>query len=423
MLSRSLRLSAVLAAALALAGCSQLFSEAPGDLIASGRQRADPSDDVSPDVGELSADNTDFGVALYRQVAKPGENLFFSPLSITQAFAMVYAGARGNTEQQMQQTLRFSLPQERLHPAMNALDQTLHSRTVAQPGQANAPELRMVNAIWGQQGFAFEQPYLDTLAVHYGAGMRAVDFTRDPESLRRQINAWVEDQTNSRIKDLLAEGQVNVATRLMLVNALYFKGLWAQPFDPELTKDRPFHLADGTTRSIPMMRQNRQVDTLRGDGFQALALPYKGGALRMLAVLPDAGRFGEVEARLSGGFLDTVRKGLKEESRMLLFPKFQLEQELDLTEVLPAMGMSDAFSDSAANFQGISQQEQLVIGAAQHKAFIGTTELGTEAAAATGIGIELVSAPPLLALDRPFLFFIEDRETKAVLFLGRLMNP
>jgi len=209
----------------------------------------------------------------------------------------------------------------------------------------------------------------------------------------------------------------------MLVNALYFKGLWALPFDPELTSDRPFHLADGTARSIPMMRQNRPVDTMRGDGFQALALPYKGGALRMLVVLPDAGRFGEIEARLSGGFLDTVRRGLKNESRILMLPKFQLEQELDLTEVLPAMGMIDAFNPDTANFSGINPQEQLVIGAARHKAFIGTTELGTEAAAATGIGIELVSAPPLLALDRPFLFFIEDQETKAVLFLGRLMNP
>ncbi|HEX8705035.1 MAG TPA: serpin family protein [Myxococcaceae bacterium] len=423
MTSRFLRLSSVLGAVLALAGCSQAPAEAPGELIASDKQRVAEPNVSSGDMAELASANTDFGVALYRQVAKPGENLFLSPFSISQAFAMVYPGARGNTELQMQQALRFTLPQDRLHPAMNSLDLALQSRNTLAPGQKGTPpELRIVNGTWGQKGYAFEPAYLDTLALHYGAGMRAVDFKAEANSIREQINTWVEDQTQQRIKDLLPEGTVNTDTRLVLANAIYFKGLWTQPFQAGQTKDAPFHLLDGSQENVQMMERKGPVPTLQGEGFQALALPYMGDALRMLIIVPDEGRFEELEARLSAPFLDTLRLELKSEERILKFPKFQVDAEFSLKQSLQALGMVDAFTDSA-DFTGITTEERLLLTAAQHKAFVAVDEKGTEAAAATGVVAGDESAPPLLVVDRPFLFLIEDTETKAVLFLGRLVNP
>jgi serpin B len=423
MTSRALSLSSVLATVLALAGCSQEFPDAPGELIASDKQRVTQPNVSTEDLASLASANTDFGVALYRQATRPGENLFFSPFSITQAFSMVYAGARGNTEQQMQQALRFSLPQERLHPAMNALDLALQSRTEPKPGQDGAPpEFNLVNATWGQRGFTFEPDYLDVLALHYGAGMRTADFQREANALRSQINAWVEGQTRERIKDLLPEGSVTADTRLVLVNALYFKGSWSTPFDSSLTRSGTFHRLDGGGEQVDLMERQLVVPYMKGDGFQSLALSYVGKDFRMVVIVPDAGRFEEVEARFSASFLDTVREQMKNNDIVLRLPRFQVETDLPLHESLSALGMRDVFT-SDADLSGISTQEHLQITAARHKAFVAVDEKGTEAAAATGIGVGTTSVPPAVTVDRPFLFLIEDTGTKSVLFLGRLMNP
>jgi len=426
MTPRSFSLSSVLAAALALAGCSQSTTEAPeapGVLIASDKERIAQPNVSAEDLTALASANTDFGAALYRQVARPGQNLFFSPFSISQGFSMVYPGARGNTEQQMREALRFTLPQERLHPAMNALDLALQRPVEPQPGQQGTPpELRVVNATWGQQGYDFEPAYLDTLALHYGAGMRAVDFKTEPESIREQINEWVAAMTNERIKGLLPEGTVKSETRLMLVNALYFKGAWASPFNPSATRSASFHLLDGGQSPVSMMERRMVFPYMKGDGFQAIALPYVGNATRMLLIVPDAGRFGEVEARLSASFLESVRQKQQNTDLNLQLPKFQVETAIDLPGVMGALGMTDAFS-SRADLSGITTAEQLFLGVAKHKAFVAVDEKGTEAAAATAIGAEPVSLPRTFTVDRPFLFLIEDTETKTVLFLGRLMKP
>jgi serpin B len=419
----------VLAAALALAGCSQSSTEepevpeAPGALVASDKERITQPGVTAEDLTALASANTDFGVALYRQVAKPGENLFFSPFSISQGFSMVYPGARGNTELQMQQALRFTLPQDKLHPAMNALDLALQRPIAPQPGQQGTPpELRVVNASWGQEGYTFEPAYLDTLAQHYGAGMRAVDFKNDPEAIRGQINDWVAAMTNERIKDLLPERTVKPDTRLMLVNALYFKGAWAFPFNPSGTRSESFHLLDGTTSQVNMMERRMVVPYKRAADFQAFALPYVGNSIQMLLVMPDEGRFQDVEARLSASFLDTVHQGMQSTDMYLNFPKFQVETTIDLPPAMQALGMTDAFSERA-DLSGITTSEQLFLGVAKHKAFLAVDEKGTEAAAATAIGAEPVSLPPTFTVDRPFLLLIEDTETKTVLFLGRVMKP
>jgi serpin B len=420
-------LSPVLVLLLGMTGCSDDIeypktTEAPGELIASGVQRTTNPGASAEDVASVVAGNTDLGVALYRKIARSGENLFFSPLSISQAFAMVYVGARGRTETQMQQALRFSLPQEQLHPAMNALDLALHGRAAQVQDGKEPPEVRVVNATWGQQGYPFEPGFLDVLARHYGAGVRAVDFTREPEALRAQINGWVAGQTNDRIQDLLPKGSVESDSRFVLTNALYFKGAWAGPFEPQATRSRTFRLLGGDTQQVQMMSRQGLVPHMQGDGFQALALPYVGQAFRMLIVVPDNGRFAEVESRLSAEFLDGVRAALVNQDVTLSLPRFQAETDFPVGGPLKELGMEDAFSDDA-DFSGITQADRLSITGAFHKAFVSVDEKGTEAAAATGIVGGTVSVPPPLVVDRPFLFLIEDVETKAVLFLGRIVKP
>jgi serpin B len=422
-------LSSMLAVLLVTTGCSQNIvedpstPEAPGELIASELQRTTNPGATAEELRSVAAGNTDFSAALYRELVRTEENLFFSPFSITQSFSMVYVGARGNTEAQMQQALHFGLPQERLHPAMNALDLALHSHAANAPaGQGDPPELRVVNATWGQKGYTFEPAFLDVLGLQYGAGMHAVDFASNPNGVRAQINDWVAGQTNDRIKDLLPEGSVKGDSRLVLTNALYFKGAWTVPFEPGLTRTEPFSLLEGGTQQVQMMHRSGVVPHMRGDGFDALTLNYVGQAFRMLVIVPDSGRFKEVEARLSAQFLDGIRPALVNEHLDLGLPKFQAETDFSLAAPLQTLGMVDAFS-TAADFSGITQQESLMLTSAWHKAFVAVDEKGTEAAAATGVIAGPVSIPPPLTVDRPFLFLIEDVETKTVLFLGRIVKP
>ncbi|EPX64355.1 hypothetical protein D187_005489 [Cystobacter fuscus DSM 2262] len=408
-----------LIATLGLAGCSS--DEPPGERIASDKTRVTKPDVPAEDFAALVTGNTDFAASMYRRISKPGENLLFSPFSVSQALAMVYAGARGNTESQMAQALHFTLPQERLHPAVNALDLALHAHAKAKvEGGGSPPTLRVVNAAWGQRGFAFEPPFLDVLAQHYGTGMYAVDFQTRSTSIREDINTWVEEQTAGRIEDLLPADLVRPDTRLLLANALYFKGAWQQPF--HATGEDSFHTLEGGTRQVQMMSTSITVPFLDSEGFEAVALPYAGKAFRMLVIVPEQGRFAQVESRLSADFLEGVRAGLSDRHLALGFPRFEVKQEFPLDESLEALGMVDAFTEGA-DLSGISQQAALMISGVQHEAFISVSEWGTEAAAATAVGAVVVSAPPPFVVDRPFLFLIEDVETKSVLFLGRVVNP
>ncbi len=396
--------------------------EAPGELVTSNLQRSTPSDVTASELASVVTGNTGLGAALYRETAKPGQNLFLSPFSVTQALAMIYGGARGSTETQMARALHFSLPQARLHPAMNALDQSLQGHAGNAQGQNGLPELRVLNTTWGQKGLTFEPAFLDVLAQHYGAGMRVVDFAREPEPIRVRINEWVQSETKGLIRELLPQGNVNSDTRLVLTNVLYFKGRWSETFDPERTQDAPFHLLDGGTRQVKMMTRDSSLPRMRGEGFEALALPYKGATFRMLIVVPDAGRFADVESRLSADFLEGIRQELAPSFSALRMPRFKVETTLPLKDSLETLGMVDAFS-AAADFSGLTSQERLSIAFVQHKAFVSVDEAGTEAGAATAVGAAPVSIPEPLVVDRPFLFLIEDVETKAVLFLGRVVSP
>jgi serpin B len=208
----------------------------------------------------------------------------------------------------------------------------------------------------------------------------------------------------------------------VLTNALYFKGSWSAPFVPTLTQTEPFSLLEGGTQQVQMMHRHDTLPHMRGSDFDALALNYVGQTFRMLVIVPDSGRFKEVEARLSAEFLDGIRAALVNENVDLGLPKFQAETAFSLSEPLQTFGMVDAFS-TAADFSGITQQERLMLTSAWHKAFVAVDESGTEAAAATGVIGGVVSLPSPLTVNRPFLFLIEDVETKAVLFLGRIVKP
>jgi len=373
----------------------------------------------------LALGNAEFALTLHRKLVESQRgNLVFSPVSISTALAMTYAGALGETEAQMRAALRFTLPQGRLHAAMNHLDQQLATRGEGTRGaDGKAFRLRIVNAIWSQKGFTMLPAYLEVLAESYGAGVKLLDFIAAPEAARRTINRWVEDRTEKRIKDLLPAGSVGGRTSLVLTNAVYFNAAWRLPFSKNTTNG-PFHRADGSTVSVPMMRKEGRFKAVATADYAAVVLPYEDQRLSMLIVVPETGRLAAVEAALDGAKLVGIDATLTKQRVILGVPRFRFEMPIDLKPALSALGMPVAFS-SAADFSGIDGTWRNYIGAVLHKAFIEVAETGTEAAAATAVVMVRVSLPTGLQItaDRPFLFFLRDEPTGAVLFLGRVMDP
>ena len=431
-LSRFFLLAALFIAA-ALPGCAQPAA-APGPTLAPTPEasptpapvRADPLPGTDEDLPELAAGNGDFAFDLYHALRGEEGNLFFSPYSLSAALAMTYAGARGETERQMAATLHFTQPQERLHPAFNALDQWLAASSG--PGE-EAFRLEVANSLWGEEGFPFRQEFLDLLGQNYGAGMQQVDYV-DPdrrEEARLAINAWVEERTQGKIKDLIAKGILDEATRLVLANAIYFKAEWLEPF-LDGTEDAPFTRLDGSTVTVPTMSRRAMAPYAEGDGYQAVELPYKGERISMVALLPAEGQLAAFEGSLSRPRVDEILAALQPQDVKLYMPKFSFSSKLLLDKTLPAMGMPDAFDPRKADFTGtydpgLAGGRRLYIAHVVHQAFVAVDEEGSEAAAATGVVVGIESMPLELRLDRPFIFLIRDRKTGTVLFLGRLVDP
>lgn len=379
------------------------------------------------DVLAVASGNNAFALDLLHQLPDGG-NVFYSPYSISSALAMTWAGARGETEAQMAQTMHFSLDQATLHPAFNALTQALDSRAEAEGIEADkAFKLNIANALWGQQGFSFLPEFLDTLALNYGAGMFLVDFLNDPEGASQEINDWVSRETEEKIKDIVPPGAIDAMTRLVLANAIYFKADWASEFTKEDTSDQDFHLADGSMVSVPTMYQNGSFRYARGEGVQALELPYAGDQLSMVILLPDEGQLDSLQSDLDAVKLDRLFGKLDYQQVDVYLPKFTYEYSLSLVDTLVKMGMTDASDPNLADFSGMDGARDLFIGDIFHKAFVAVDEAGTEAAAATVVIMELTSMMPESAIefrvDRPFLFVIRDIPTGTILFVGRVMNP
>ncbi|MDZ7850432.1 MAG: serpin family protein [Halodesulfurarchaeum sp.] len=432
---RLLALSGALLAG-ALAGCS---APAPRSMDRSPGPRAEP--DVEADtLDSLVADANTFSTALYHETTadSPTENAIVSPLSVTTTLAMAFAGAGGETRSQMREALEYSLNDESLHPAFNALQRELNDRAAEiedlpsgyEAGDDPVPfELSLVNAVWGQSGFPFEEAYLEVLADHYGGGLREVDYRADPERVRRTINDWVAGQTAGRIDELLPQGTLDTLTRLVLTNAVYFKANWHEPFDPEDTRQAPFRPLQGSPTEVPMMTTTDPAPYAAVDGTQAVELPYLGGDVSMLVLLPPPGEFESVEARLDSVLYSTVAEALEPREGSIAIPKFEFGAGYKLKPALETLGMPEAFDPQAADFSGMADiegtGERLFIDDVYHDTYIGVDETGTEAAAATGAVIGYTSAPadPFeFVADRPFLFAIRDRPTGAILFLGRVVD-
>lgn len=378
----------------------------------------------------ITGHNT-FAFDFYHEVTSDEDaNLIFSPFSIEQAFGMLMGAARDNTEAQIAATMHYTLPQNTLHPAFAALNTDLADREAAGGGEGERLQLNIANSIWAQDGFPFRPTYTDLLQTYYGGGLRFMDFAAEPENARQTINEWIEQETEDKIRDMLPPGAVDQLTRMVLVNAIYFNGSWLYPFADRGTQDQPFTLLDGSTVTVPMMMQQESLGYGQGEGFQVVELPYFGGDMAMLIVLPDAGQFDAIQAQLDSAFFDMARSTLGYRPVLLHMPRFEFESELSLNVILQGLGMTDVFDPNAANLTGMfdpaATDENLFVTAALHKAYIGVDEAGTEAAAATAIMVGTTSLPPApveVQLDRPFVYTIYDRQTGVILFLGQVMNP
>jgi serpin B len=366
-----------------------------------------------------------FGLALYAKARSGNGNIVISPASIAVALSMARAGARGTTATEMDAVLR-DLGTDAHAGWIASLDQALSARTGTFSDPGRDPQqvtLRIVNAPFVQRGMTLAPAYLDALSARFGAGVRLVDYVKASEAARMAINAWVADQTEQRIKELLAKGTIDGQTRLALVNAIYLKAPWLHQFEIEATASAPFQRPDGSAVQVPMMRTGEKLPYAAGTGWRAVELPYAGGQLAMDVILPDD--LPTFEATFDAAKLDDITGVLAERLVTLGLPRFSAESSLSLGDTLAAMGMPTAFTDRA-DFSGITTDEALAISAVIHQANIDVDENGTTAAAATVVAIA-ASGMPLdqvtLTIDRPFLFALRDLDTGAVLFLGRIADP
>jgi serpin B len=386
------------------------------------------------DKAEVAGGINAFGVDLYRKLAaeekRKGKNLFLSPFSISTALAMTYAGARADTAAEMKKVLHFTPKDDVLHASAGALVDDLNDA-----GSKGQFRLSVANALWGQKGYKFLNPFLAVNRRDYRAGLESLDFRSNAarEAARKTINAWVEKKTENRIKDLIKKGVLNRDTRLVLTNAIYFLGNWVHQFKEKSTRDAPFRLADGKKVKAPLMYQKERFGYMAGEGFQVAELPYKGKRLSMVVLLPaKPDGLPALEKSLSAEKLKLWLAGLRTRKVMVWLPKFKMTCEFALKKPLVAMGMKKSFTARVGDFSGMNGIKPpsdgcLYISAVVHKAFVEVDEKGTEAAAATAVVMcEATSAGPRIPVfraDRPFLFLIRDKVSGAILFMGRVTNP
>ncbi len=381
----------------------------------------------------------DFGLSVFKALAKGTslqKNLVYSPVSVSLALGMAYAGAKGDTASQMSSAMNNTLTDELFHAAGNRTMLELDSRNIdphpPKDGGEDGGEgelsvkLSPVNAIWAQENYTVETEFLDTLSVNYDSGIKLVDFIFSFEQARLAINEWAYRQTYERIEELLPPDSLNSNTRVVLTNALYFKGSWATPFLTEMTSEGFFNYFSKEAVLVPMMRQTISTSYLARDGYQLASIPYDGEELFMTIILPDEGRFEEIRDKIDASQLEADLKAAESNLVSFVLPRFSFSfGSVSMKEILESRGMTDAFDELKADFRGISTEENLYIADVLHQAFIGIDEYGTEAAAATAVIFETVSIPPPpvnFTVDRPFVFLIHDIND-LVLFVGQVTDP
>jgi serpin B len=394
-------------------------------LALSGVSRAaDDAHKGEADAVAVVKGNNEFAFQLYARLRTQEGNLFFSPYSISTALAMTYAGARGDTADEMARTLHFALPPDQLHLAFARVMDELNGA-----GRKRHFELHVANALWAQKGYPFRPDFTRRVKESYQAECRELDFAGATEKARQTINGWVEKKTKDRIKELFKAGVLDADTLLVLTNAIYFKAGWEHIFYKPATRKEEFRLT--TKRKLkdaPMMHQSEEFRFFDGGHFQLLELPYARGELSMVVLLPKkVDGLDGLEKTLSATRLVDWLKQAKVYQVTVSLPKFKVTSEFSLNQVLSALGMKLAFTDRA-DFSGMTRSQKLMISAVVHKAFVAVDEKGTEAAAATGVAIKPTSAPAprpraTFKADHPFVHLILDHRTGSVLFMGRVTNP
>ncbi|HKO90151.1 MAG TPA: serpin family protein, partial [Polyangiaceae bacterium] len=370
-----------------------------------------------------STDGWEFGWKFYAEEATPAQNAFFSPYSISVASAMLVAGASGETKSEMQAALAFSSDGDAFHQARNSVSQALEARNRPGTENANAQSLRVSNDLWLARDFRPTSTFLDTLSSYYGASSFLAPFSAQPEKARLAINAKVADDTEQLIPELLPDGSIANDTLFVLTNALYFNAHWAHEFSEATTTQQVFHAQSGATPEVPMMHAQLGVSHFSGPDYTAVALPYERFELELVAIMPSAGSFDSFSQNLTAASIANITNQLVHAELDLSFPKFGIESTVPLKERLQALGMQRAFSDSA-EFNGIAPG--IYLSGAFHDATLVLDEEGTEAAAATafvGVGTSEPQGVIPVVFDRPFVFFIRDVETNALLFVGHYTNP
>ena len=434
-----LALLAVSLPALGALGCSAGGGTpaSTGTLVAATVTR-----DLAPSVppaneAALVTGNTQFAFAMYHGISSASGassgtigNFFYSPYSVSLALAMAYAGAHGDTASQIATALNFTLPEGSLNPAFDKLDLAIEKTPANATGQDGQPfAVKVADSLWGEQTVDFDPTFVNALAQSYGAGLRTVDFASNPNAAEQAINTWVANETNDLINPLLAPNQVPSTTEFVIVNAVYFNAGWQTPFEAVATQPGTFTRADGSAVQASMMLSDEAVTTYaKGSNWQAVELPYSGGTTSMVVVLPDAGAYSAVEQGLSGAFYASVTAALARTGIVeLTMPKFTIHgSTISLVPALTALGMTDAFSPSVADFTAMIPAGGTYISDVLHQAFVDVDETGTEAAAATGvIGVGSAAPVPTVTVkaDHPFFFFIRDIASNTVLFVGREGDP
>ena len=367
--------------------------------------------------------NTAFACELYKNLSVSEGNLFFSPYSISTALAMTYAGARGDTESQMASTMRFSMKQD-VHPEFAQLA----SRLTELQNTGNI-KLGIANSLWPQKGYPFLDGYLSLIKKNYGVSITPVDYKHNTEVARTTINGWAEKETKGKIANLIPPGVLDSLPRLVLVNAIYFKGNWENQFKTIGTKEAPFHIAPDKTVQVPMMTQEQSFRYADLGTLEILELPYVGNEMSMIILLPKkTDGIKQLEADFSMENLRQWESQMNKQKICVFLPKFKLTSTFQLDKTLSGMGMADAFSETKANFAGMDgRTDWLYIGAVLHKAFVEVNEEGTEAAAATAVVMVetrcMPLPPPTFRADHPFVFLIRERKTGSILFAGRMTDP
>jgi serpin B len=378
----------------------------------------------------LATNNNEFAFNLYSQLKDAKGNICFSPFSISSALAMVYDGAREETKKQMGEVLKFDALPNTLNESFSALN-----RFFAKISTDVSLDFRLfiANSLWIQTGTPILPEYMDNMARYFKVSVRRVDFLRQKESSRREINQFVREKTMGKIVDVIAPNDINEFTKMVLVSSIYMKAKWLIPFDPNLTKMQPFFINENMTISQSMMTETAFYPYFKGDNFAALQLAYVHPKddlpeLKCLVLLPSE-NFGltELEKKLNLELFNKVISGLESENVSLFFPKFTFSHGFSLKDILIKMGVVAAF-DSDANFEGISGSKDLQMGQVSHKAFIAIDETGTEAAAVTSVTMNTKAIlnqkePITFRIDHPFLFIIYEKLTGSILFCGRMVNP